>query len=66
MNKVNPSYMNLRGPNYNNYPMVGTVGDTRLILRKNGDYYSKGSPVLEIRSALDPLYTRIVYKTLGN
>lgn len=41
--------------------LIGTVGETRLILRKYGDTYSNGSPVLEIRSALDVLYNRIVY-----
>ena len=62
LNKVHPRYINLKGPN-TNYPMAGAVGDTRLILLQNGDRFSKGSPVLQIRPALDPLYTRIVYKT---
>ena len=43
--------------------LVATVGNTRLILRKTGDRYSEGLPVLEIRPFLDPLYTRIVYET---
>ena len=65
LNKLHPSYINLRGP-YTNYPMIGTVGDTRLILMQNGDRFSNGSPVLQIRPALEPLYTRIVYKNNGN
>ena len=43
--------------------LVATVGNTRLILRKTGDRYSEGLPVLEIRPFLDPLCTRIVYET---
>ena len=48
--------------------LVGTVGDIRLTLRKQGDLYSKGSPVLEIREShsLNPVYDRIVYKISGN
>ena len=61
LHKVNRSYINMRGSN-KNYPLAGAVGDTRLILRPNGDRKSKGLPVLEIRHALDPLYIRIVYK----
>ena len=41
---------------------IGTVGDRRLILMLDGDKYSKPNPVLEIRSATDALYDRIVYK----
>ena len=65
LHKVNRSYINMRGSNRGsnkNYPLAGAVGDTRLILRQNGDRKSKGLPVLEIRHALDPLYIRIVYK----
>ena len=61
LTKVHRSYINLRG-SYKNDPLAGTVDDTRLILRQNGDGISRGSPVLEIRTALDPIYTRIVYK----
>ena len=46
--------------------LVGTVGDRRLILMPNGDRYSRQSSVLEIRSASDAYYDRIVYKTTGN
>ena len=42
---------------------IGTVGDRRLILMLDGDRLSKPAPVLEIRSATDVLYDRIVYKT---
>ena len=42
---------------------IGTVGDRRLILMLDGDRLSKPAPVLEIRSAADVLYDRIVYKT---
>ena len=45
--------------------LVGSVGDKRLFLRMAGDNYSS-LPVLEIRSALDTLYDRIVYKTIRN
>ena len=56
-----------RNHKYNN-ALVGTVGDTRLILLKQGDAFSRGLPVLEIRKpyALDPLYDRIVYQITGN
>ena len=57
LNKVHPSYINLKGPN-TNYPMAGTVGDTRLILLQNGDRFSKGSPVLQIRPALSLVHVR--------
>ena len=59
--KASQNYINLIGSN-KNYPLAGTVGDTRLILRQKGDRASRGSPVLEIRPALDPIYTRIIYK----
>ena len=42
---------------------IGTVGDRRFILMLDGDKNSKPNPVLEIRSATDALYDRIVYKT---
>ena len=41
----------------------GTVGDRRLILKPYGDRYSRGRPVLEIRSATDSHYIRIDYMT---
>ena len=43
-------------------PLMGTVGDRRLILMPDGDGFSRHSPVLEIRSATDALHDRIVYK----
>ena len=46
--------------------LMGKVGDTRLILLKQGDTFSRGLPVLEIRRPLDPLYDRIVYQITGN
>ena len=46
--------------------LVGTHGDRRLILRPNGDWYSRHSPVLEIRSITNADYGRIVYKTKGD
>ena len=46
--------------------LMGTVGDTRLILLKQGDNFSRGLPVLEIRRPLVPLYDRIVYQITGN
>ena len=54
--------------NINGNRLVGTVGDIRLILRQQGDIYSRGSPVLEIREShsLNPVYDRIVYKISGN
>ena len=42
---------------------MGTVGDRRLILKPYGDRYSRGRPVLEIRSATDSHYIRIDYMT---
>ena len=67
--KANPvglfSYL---GPRSNPYgpTLLGRVGDRRLILKQSGDLYSRGSPVLEIRSASDAMYDRIVYKTIKN
>ena len=46
-------------------PLIGTVGDRRLILLPNGDGRSN-SPVLEIRSITNAEYDRIVYKTKGD
>ena len=46
--------------------LIGTVGDRRLSLRPNGDWYSRHSPVLEIRSITNAEYGRIVYKTKGD
>ena len=60
LHKINRNYLTIRGSN-KNYPLWA-VGNTRLILRQSGDMKSKGSPVLEIRPALDPIYTRIVYQ----
>ena len=40
---------------------IGAVGDRRLILMLDGDRKSRYSPVLEIRSATDALFDRIVY-----
>ena len=48
------------------YKLIGTAGDVRLILWQHGDNFSRGSPVLEVRSGFDALYDRIVYKTNGN
>ena len=42
--------------------LVGTVGYVRLVLMKKGDSYSKGLPVLQIRSPMDKMYKRVVYK----
>ena len=44
-------------------PLIGNVGDKRLILLPNGDGNSGYSPVLEIRSITSAEYDRIVYKT---
>ena len=51
---------------YDSNELHGSVGNIRLVLKKAGDNYSDGSPVLEIRSVLDALYNRIEYKTNGN
>ena len=63
--KANRSF-NFGHPRSQNPPLLGRVGDTRLILWQNGDLYSRGSPVLEIKSASDAMYDRIVYKTIKN
>ena len=65
--KRRPNKLNFgRKYNHNNNELVGTVGETRLILWPQGDFLSSGSPVLEIRYRLDPLYDRIVYQKPGN
>ena len=65
--KRRPNKLNFgRKYNHNNNELVGTVGETRLILWPQGDILSSGSPVLEIRYRLDPLYDRIVYQKPGN
>ena len=51
---------------YDSNKLHGSVGNIRLVLKKAGDNYSEGSPVLEIRSVFDALYDRIEYKTNGN
>ena len=43
--------------------LIGDVGDVRLVLWRYGDRFNRGPPVLEIRSASDALYDRIVYKS---
>ena len=58
-NKSRPKWS---GRGRSRQPLMGTVGDRRLILMPSGDGYSKHSPVLEIRSATDALHDRIVYK----
>ena len=47
--------------NRRGHVLIGTVGDRRLILLKQGDPLSKFNPVLEIRGFTDALYDRIVY-----
>ena len=63
--KPNPNRIVYGRPKSIGSALVGSVGDVRLILMRNGDNFSNGAPVLEIRPALDPLYTRIEYKKLS-
>ena len=56
-----PSFVFSTGRTQQN-ALIGQVGNTRLILMPYGDKYSKHAPVLEIRSGIEPVYERIVYK----
>ena len=61
-NRNKNTYHLFRGYARGGQNLIGLVGDRRLILLNNGDKYSRRLPVLEIRSPLDALYDRIVYK----
>ena len=66
-NSVLPKMETLRqNMHYPTDRLVGTIGNIRLVLMKNGDSWSRGSPVLEIRSAYDKVYDKIVYKKPKN
>ena len=60
--KSNFNFGNLRKGYDGDYNIIGRVGDKQLILRPKGDRLSNHNPVLEIRTATDTAYDRIVYK----
>ena len=62
LNRQNANTLRVRAGKRPGQVIIGTVGDRRLILMMGGDRNSGYLPVLEIRSATDVLFDRIVYK----
>ena len=62
LTRQNPNALRVRQGKRPGQVFIGTAGDRRLILMLGGDKNSGYSPVLEIRTATDHLFDRIIYK----